>query len=208
MTSEWRYETSTANREADVANVRSCNWLKAGVVDVVPGKVVNSYISRRTVQRVTGKDVRAYSQYLANKLSGEKCFSPRPPDDSVLGLLSSDDCEDLVAIYLQSELGYLLVPSSCKSSTAVYEYVLRHSRDGHKAVAQVKQGANSLHRGKYSDIGAKVYLLTTRGQYLGPDFDNVICLTPTAMEQFAVENYRLMPDRIKYWIDFYREVRT
>lgn len=208
VTSDWRYESGQAHRDADVANVRSCLWLRAGTVDVVPGRVVNSYISGSTVQKVNGNDVRAYSEYLANKLSGELHYCPSSPDKSFLGLLSSDDCEDLVPMYLQKEHGYLVIPSTCKADTAAYEYVLRHSITGGKAVAQVKHGAVDLDKAAYSDIDANVFLLTTRGKYVGVDAANVSCISPESATEFAVKNYNLMPARIKSWIDFDREVRT
>lgn len=57
ITSDWRYENTQENRDADVVNVRSCTWHKIGIVDVVPGKVVNSFRGR-TVQKVHDKNAR------------------------------------------------------------------------------------------------------------------------------------------------------
>lgn len=206
ITSDWRYASSTENLDADVVNIRSCEWRNVGTVDVVPGKVVNSYIARSTVQRVTGAEVLRYCQYLVNKTFQEEIYQLSKGEMGFLKLISSDDCEDIVALYMQKEHGFMVIPSSCKPSTASYEYVMKHPFTGEKAVAQVKKGKVDLNRDKYSSLGCLVYLLTTEGIYSGDESENVICLDPSIIENFARNNYKLMSDRIQNWIDYENEI--
>ncbi len=208
ITSEWRYDNSVENSDADVVNIRSCIWHKVGIVDVVPGKVVNSYISGSTVQRVTGKNIQRYSQYLINKITGEPLYQLCNTKESFLSLLSSGDCEDLVALYMQKEHGFMSIPSSCKSDTAAYEYVMKHPVTGEKAVAQVKHGEVDLNRNKYRDLECKTFLLTTKGSYTGTEVPHVYCIDPDTILSFAKDNYQLMPDRIQNWMDFENEIST
>lgn len=201
ISSDWKYVNEPSHKDADVVNIRDCVWYKVGTVDLVPGKVVNSYISGSTVQAVDDIGVINYSMYIANKLSGEYKYSIENNNSDFLSLISSDDCEDLVGIYLQY-IGYNMIASSCKSDTAFYEYVMKHRETGEKAVAQVKQGAVDLNIDKYSKLGCKVYLLTTKGDYIGKGSQNVHCLDPNDMTAFALNNYYLMTERIQRWIDF------
>ena len=199
---DWSYVDDFDHLAADVVNIRSCSWHKVGTVDVVPGKIVNSYISGSTVQQVCGGDIKNYSQYLINKLSGNKLYLTEKSTNNIINLISSEDCEDLVALYMQKECGYICIPSSCKSDTAVYEYVMKHHISGEKAVAQVKHGDIDLNRDNYSSIGCKVFLFTTRGKYIGNENKNIICLNPDDMIDFAKKNYPILPDRIQHWLDF------
>lgn len=208
ITGEWKYNNTKEYLSADVVNIRSCKWFNVGTVDVVPGKVVNSYISGSTVQQVKGNNILIYSEYLANSLSGKDIYKISKPKENVLSLLSSDDCEDLVALYMQKKYGFMVIPSSCKSDTAVYEYVMKHPKTGRKAVAQVKHGDVCLNMNKYHSIDADVFLLTTKGSYIGESAKNIHCLEPDDLMAFANKNYDLMPDRIQNWLNFERKIHT
>ena len=208
ITSDWRYDASPSNRAADVVNIRSCDWKKLGTVDVVPGKVVNSYISRSTVQRVTGMGVLRYSQYIANTVFEANLYTPKYEGEAFFSLISSDDCEDIVALYMQKELGFFVIPSSCKPSTASYEYVLKHSVTGEKAVAQVKRGNVNLNRDNYAGLNCRTYLLTTEGDYKGAEAENVVCLNSKELEMFARNNRAIMSDRVQNWLDYEDKART
>lgn len=208
ITSDWRYDSSEECSLADVVNIRSCEWHNVGTVDIVPGKIVNSYISGSTVQQVKGNNILSYSQYLANKISKNNRYDITKSDEGFISLISSEDCEDIVAIYMQKIHGYMMIPSSCKKDTAVYEYVMKHHITGEKAVAQVKHGNVNLDQDKYKNINAQTFLLTTKGKYIGSPAENVHCLDAEKLIQFATDNYSLMPDRVQNWIDLDKKLHT
>jgi len=122
IASDWIYRGGSEYREADVVNIRECDWKKVGAIDSVPGKVVNSFIPSRTVQVVDDDSVRLYSQYLFNSLSETTYYFLQPVSTDFFSLISSDDCEDIIGIFLQEEKGYRMIPSSCKADTAAYEF--------------------------------------------------------------------------------------
>ncbi len=206
ITSDWRYDTSSECSNADIVNIRSCEWYKAGTVDKVPGIVVSSFIPRATVQSISSSTVLNYSKILYNQLSKVSHYE----EDSLKGkdifsMISDDDCEDLVALYLQYKQNYLVVPSSCKKSTAYYEYVLVHRETGESAVAQVKKGNVSLYASDFNEVDAKVYLFTTEGQYEGNFRDNVHILTREKIEAFMNEHFLILPEKIKVWVKMTRQ---
>lgn len=203
ITSDWRYENTPANIQADVVNVRGCDWKRIGTVDAVPGKVVNSFAAQSTVQQVHDDTVRLISEHLYNTHSQHTAYPINKHPADLFSVLSADDCEDIVGLYLQQEKGYALIPSSCKRATAAYEYVLKHLENGRKAVAQVKNGNVDLDTDDYAAIGpdTDVYLLTTKGTYKGGKHGHVFCLSVEEILAFIQASDTILPDRIQAWIN-------
>lgn len=206
ITSDWIYRDGSEYREADVVNIRECDWKKVGEIDSVPGKVVNSFIPSRTVQAVDDDSVRLYSQYLFNFLSEKHHYSMQSVSPDLFSLISSDDCEDIVGIFLQEEKGYRMIPSSCKADTAAYEFVLKHIETGKTAVAQVKQGYVNLDIDDYSGLPSEVYLFTTHGVYTGMNSKNVHCLDTEEIRNFALSKKHIMSDRLRTWIKILKQL--
>jgi len=141
ITSDWRYDFSTDAVNNDIANIRNCEWVKVGIIDNVPGKVVRSFIPASTLQRVHDETVLVYSQQIFNKLSGFNFYeSTYNLNKDIFSLLSADDCEDIVGLYIQVKFDYIIIPSSCKDDTLAYEFELIHRQSAEKAVVQVKNG--------------------------------------------------------------------
>ncbi len=207
ITSDWRYDTSNECRNADIHNIRSCEWHKVGTVEKVPGKVVSSFIPRATVQAVSNTTVLNYSKIQYNKLSETPYYAAESQKvQDVFSLISDDDCEDLVALYLQYKRNYMVVPSTCKKSTANYEYVLVHKETGKSAVAQVKKGNTSLYASDFNDVDAKVYLFTTEGKYEGNFQDSIHILTKDEIEAFVYEHLPILPEKIRVWAEMTQQV--
>ncbi|WP_147273805.1 hypothetical protein [Vreelandella rituensis] len=203
--SDWFYDASEASRQYDMVNLRRCRWSPKMSVDQVPGKVVNSFVGRRpTLQSIKEPSAVAYSFALANQATVLGTDYPVSLTSArLLDLISFDDCEDLVGIYLQSK-GYFLVPSSCKKSTVGYEYLLQHRETGKTAVAQVKKGKVDLNQTHFEPARLavdRVFLFTTEGQYLGEPHAGVVCLSPDTLIEFAQAHPDWMPYRIRFWMD-------
>jgi hypothetical protein len=197
--SDWRYEDGKEYKSADVVNVRNCDWKKIGTVDAVPGKIINSFIPSRTVQAVDDESVAIYSVFLYNSLSDAFNYPLTSTPNDFLSLISAEDCEDLVGLFLQ-EKGYRIIPSSCKADTAAYEFVMKNLSTGKAAVAQVKQGFVNINITDYSSLPCEVFLFTSHGQYIGTPAANVICIAPDEICNFAKSHPLILSDRIKRWI--------
>ena len=205
ITGEWRYQFGKDYEDRDVVNIRDCSWKRVGSVDAVPGKVVNSFIPARTVQLVDDPAVLLFSLYKHNELEKNFLYEIPTLDSDLFSLLSAEDCEDVVGLYLQS-LEYHFIASSCKADTLTYEYVLKHKETGKKAFAQVKDGFVDLDAGFYSDLPGEVYLFTSRGRYIGTPAPNVHCIQRDILEMFIRENYSILPDRIQTWINMHKKL--
>jgi len=199
--SDWHYETTPDFAQADIVNVRKCDWQKIGTIESAPGKLVNSFIPARTVQAVNDETVLLFSKILYNKKIGTTFYDIESlTGKDIYSLLSSSDCEDAIALYLQVEKGYMVIPSSCKSDTMTYEYELKHRETGRKAVVQVKNGYVDLSSDDYSGIESEIYLFTTKGNYRGLPKSNIHFIDTKTITDFMYQNLSLLPDRMKLWV--------
>lgn len=197
----WRYVATLEHRMADIVNFRSCVWLRVGPVDAVPGKVVNSFNPSRTLQAVDDVTIRLFSAYYYNVHSNDGfAYSIPSMSADIFSLISSEDCEDIVSLYMQFE-GYALIASTCKRSTTAYEFVMRHRETGQRAIAQVKNGYDNLDAERYADFPGTVFLFTSRGHYLGSSPQNVVCLDQSELLRFVHKHQSVLPERIRLWLD-------
>ena len=204
---DWKYQWENEYKTADLVNIRACKWVDVGSVDAVPGKVLNSFRTRRTVQQVHDNTAENYSKVLYSKLSGTGFYSkPEIEIKNLFSLISPEDCEDLVGIYLQSKFSYTLIPSTCRRDTIKTEFILKNDK-GEKAYVQVKQGDVCLNRDDFIELTPpsshdKWFLFSTNNIYDGKLADHIICLEPSEIERFAIEHRNRMSGRVQYFMEF------
>jgi hypothetical protein len=201
--SPWQYLHGEDANNFDLHCVRPCSWLRVGLLDAVPGAVERSFGPRRAVQAVSDSTTEAYSHYVYSTLSGS---SPTPgfidyPD--IFALLSPLDLEDIAGLYLQIR-GYLLVPSTVKSSTAAYEWVMFDRDTCKRAVLQVKSGNSWIDLRALKDIPCQVFVVAATAEDIAPSEipENVTCIPTTELLEFAKTRRELMPDRIRGYLDW------
>lgn len=170
LTGPWRLLHGELAERLDLANVRDVAYTPVGSEAGVPGAVIRSYAAPRqlTFSRVNDYGARAFSALMASELLGAEPpaleISTREVLRSLLGPL---DVEDLVAAFLQDTRDYIALPARHARSTAVYEYVLKHRRDGHIAVVQVKTGGATVPVDNLDErIAAKWFVYTDQDQEL------------------------------------------
>lgn len=207
VTSPWRYEIDPEYERADIVNVVGCEWIRAGAVDVVPGRVVNAFRPARVLQRIRNEESLAYSMHLfsrRNDAEGTDFWQKRPSfrhGGDPFYFLSPDDCEDLVGLYLQ-ERGWTILPSTCKPSTQTYEYLLHHRETGETAAVQVKQGSKKLPVELYNDLQVdRFFLFATDGLYGGTPAPNVTCLDPVELRAYLLDRAVHLAPRLQMWVE-------
>lgn len=199
--SEWYYNGEYEFKSHDIVNIRDCEWHKVGTMDKVPGKVINSFIPGRTLQRVNG--VLEFSKYLFNELSDRSDYShEKKTNIDLFNLLSFEDCEDLVSLYMQNK-GHVIIPSTYKNSTMNFEFIAINETTGDIVGTQVKNGYVDLNTEDYGRFPGKVFLFTSKGKYTGNKPSNVVCIEPSELLNFINLNSKIMPERIKTWQNVY-----
>jgi hypothetical protein len=203
IASEWEYRADEEYLRADIINVRRCQWAFVGEMDNVPGSVITSFIPRRTVQTVKEPSALLYSRFLFARLRGQTDETSATPEKAdILELLSPEDLEDVAALYLQIEKHCVMFPSTCKSDTMAVECVFASVTDGGRVGLQVKRGSEPINRDTFTQFDGTMYLFQARGRYEGQARPNCICLSPDTMRAFLMERRKLMPGRIRRWLEF------
>src|SRR5205823_3419243 len=135
---DWRPDNDPEHTEADIVNLRPCVWVRVGTMDNVPGAVINAFRPAATIQHVSDPHALEYSRFLFAQLCGEPCPSSTKPD--IFSLMSADDLEDVVAVYLQVTKRCVMFPSTCKKDTMTVECMFVSLDDGVKIGVQAKRG--------------------------------------------------------------------
>ena len=208
ITSDWFYKDEEEYEKNDCHNLRGCKWYRAGNVDSIPGHIVNT-LARGTVSRVHGGNLLLYSKYSFNELSHTNTYSiDRPLDDTAdafFSLIQWDDCEDLLAIYLQKK-GYILYPSTCKLGTKKFEFILMDPETKDRIATQVKNSGEELNINDYKNFEGRVYLFSSKENYIGEETDNVICLNSKELYNFCMQNQMIMSPKLKHWIQIFKKL--
>ncbi len=198
--SGWEYFTTddSRRRDIDVGNVFRVEFEKLSLDDV-PGKVVASFRPSRTLQKIADPTAIAYSKFFWNQRSSSEVYALDKivldaPD--VFSLLDSEEAEDLVFLYLQSQ-GWFVVPNSRKADTLAFEYLVIKSQDGSHAQVQVKTGGTTLNRDVYKDLPFPVILFQSSDCYVGKPSTNVTCLLRAEVEDFLKRSAHWLPARYR-----------
>lgn len=123
--------------------------------------------------------------------------------------ISPTDCEDLLCMYLYKKYGYLVIPSTNKKSTELYECVLLDPKTGKNIFIQVKKGNdknNKIDVRDYLHLDGDVYLLSTSGNidnYEEGKYENIKIVDPEELFNYIIDDkfQNYLPQSIKYWIE-------
>lgn len=199
--SEWEYLSTRKSKDVDIVNIVRCDLQKVESVDDVPGKVIASFRPARTIQAIRDATTENYTKYLWNKLKKKDVYDINHGDfKNVFSFLSSEETEDVFAIYLQTK-GWIIIPNSRKADTMKYEFYLIHKETKNRAVVQVKTGHTSLDSTNWNNWKEEVFLFQANGVYLGKDAESIIKVEPETIKEFMRENKCLLPNNILHWLD-------
>ena len=217
--SKWQFDFSDEAIRLDATNqLTNVYWHLAnesGDESSVPGCLTTGFIRGSTFQRINKSGINEYSQMLFNMkvADGEGFRYPNPSislnENNFWDLLQPDDAEDLLCMWLYKEKRYIVIPSTNKRGTELYECVLiAPEADDYKHVyIQVKKGNVDIDANAYSSLNGEVYFLTTEGTVLNADKPNYTVVSPKTIYDFAInpENQMLIPEGIARWIQFLTE---
>ena len=195
----WQYSGSHEFREVDIVNYGRVSIAEVGVEMHVPGKVIASFRAARTLQRIADEATLAVSTLIWNKLTDDHLpITASTPD--IFSMISSKDCEDLIAVYLQMN-GWIVYPTRRQSDMPAYEFVLRHKADYREAVVQVKTGFTPIDLGALPSSVGVAFAFQANEQYIGRNPKAVIIKRDDVLN--FISNYaRLVPDAVAHWMKF------
>jgi hypothetical protein len=203
---KWKYANDEGHIEKDVCNFVDVEFVEVGTLEKVPGKIVNCFRARSSIQRIHDDNhvMTNITRDMYNKLTGKNVYETIPyVQNDILDLLQPEDVEEIVSLYLQVEKNYLVYTSTNKLDTQKYEFVAV-ARDGsHYCYPQVKTGQVTLNGNDYKELvknGNKVYLFATSNVYYNVDERNIISISKNELLDFLSRNKKIMPYRIQQWM--------
>lgn len=184
-------------------------WIEIGDESAVPGAVTTALISRLTFCRINQAGVKEFSEFIYDKMANTNYYADTKltfNQKSFYNSISPTDCEDLLCMYLNKRYGYVVIPSTNKKSTELYECVLLDPKTGNNIFIQVKNGDIDIYAEEYMHLDGDVYLLTTKGTVKNYDKEkhkNIKIVDPKELFNYLshedFQNY--LPQSIKYWIE-------
>jgi len=204
--SRWKYNHSQMALDLDASHqITHIEWQKIGDESDVPGAITTAMIRGQTLQRINKEGASEYSQLLYNEKSNTEFYTDFQLEKSYrtfYRLLSPDDCEDLLCLWLYAEFGYIAIPSTNKKATECYECVLKNPKTGQSIYPQVKAGAVDLQKENYAHLPGEVWLFTTQGRVKGRDIHNNIHVAdPKTLYNFIGSDlaHNILPPSILLW---------
>ena len=211
---DWTYKANAPFAELDLWQVRSCEWVNVGRHGDVPGTVRNAFSSPKQMafcQLHQSADITAYLSAIAYIEYGGGGLE-RPPTPASLAatsieyLLASiphDELEDLVGLYLQAKLGWMVISSTCKKNTATTEFEMV-DRDGRVAHLQVKGGTAALAGLGPIDLSLDAFYVFQASAPVVPEIramERLCVVEPAELWHWACRNRKLIPRTIRHLLD-------
>lgn len=210
-TSQWVFDQDNLQKDAAIQRT-DIEWLAVGDESTVPGFVATAFIKGKTLQRINSEAVQIFSQHYYNtKISKEhyQGLTIEANPEKFYDLFSPTDCEDLVCAYLSYEYKYIVIPSTNKKSTELYECVLLDPEDRSHVYIQVKKGNVDIDANDFRHLQGKVFLFTSEGtvKNLDSNNENIKCISPEELFKFAMSDAatNIVSDSISYWTEYMRK---
>ena len=215
--SKWEFDFSDEAIKLDATNrLTNIHWNEVDSFSdesSVPGCLTTGFIRGSTFQRINKSGISEYCQMLFNMYYSEKeGFRYEKPAISLnekdfWNLLQPSDVEDLLCLWLYKEHGYIVIPSTNKKGTELYECILIDPKADEKKhiYIQVKKGDVTIDASKYEKLNGEVYFLTTSGEVINTNNNsNYNVVKPKTIFDFAIDpvNKAYIPDGISKWIQF------
>lgn len=200
-------------RRYDLGHAIEAKWIEVSD-DFVCGSVQRGTIAQRMIQRIKLSESEVnINRYIAANLSKNSSWLPCIDSDaisrvlntidenSLFGLLSPDDVEDIVASKLQTE-GWFLIKSTCFRSKPQFEFSMINS-DGNTGLVQVKSGKwpSPLNPTEYKEYllgNNKIFLFSTHPEpYQGESVENITCLTKSEIIDWMKKHCNLLTHTVK-----------
>lgn len=145
---EYFFENDSKNINVDLHQLRDVEWCKIGGEATVseltaPGAVVRAFTGQRLAfSRCHDTAARLLTQkyWLDHKGESTDSLPALSRNDIIEHVLDPNDLENLIYIYMQSELDYMVMPRDRRPDTPAYEWMMISRDTGNKAMVQVKSG--------------------------------------------------------------------
>lgn len=216
-TSKYIFNSNTPEKYDSANQVTNIDWHEVGDETQVPGAVSIALIKGSTFQRITKAGITAVSQLIYNQKVNREHYNGIVFDntmDNFFTLISPTGCEDLLSMYLFSQLDnkrYICIPSTSKISTELYECVFLNPDTGETAYIQSKEYNDPkavIDADKYAHLSGEIYFFLHKAQPKNiENYPNMHIVDSKTLYDFATNpaSRNTLPKNILHWIDFMKQ---
>lgn len=202
-------------KDYSVGWCRKIKWCCIGRQDDTPALIVGKLSARqqKTIdirnENETNRSLYKYCKLVYNELSKTQTFTLDPPkkldENNFANCLSAQELEDLVGLFLQETYGYLFYPSSCKTATKSFEYILINKETNETVYAQVKQNAriNVAEYSKKDYEKSLIYLFSDNGYNNLNQSENIKIIDKSELFAYFKKYISIFQSRMKYEMKIY-----
>lgn len=216
--SVWKFCADENAINKDASNqITDLNWIEVGDESQVPGAIRTALMGggrSQTFCHINGDGIKEFSEAVYDqKTIDDFRYNPdiELSQSTFYNLISPYDCEDLLYswLYYNNKKSYMCIPSTNKTGTQKYEFVVIDINSGKHIYCQVKNGSINLDADEYAYLtkneASEVYLLTTKGNVTNAEkYKKIKVVSPEALFAFACDeastNY--IPPNINFWMQF------
>lgn len=184
--------------EYQIGFYRKVKFLEKDFVESeIPGKIVASFRIPSTLQQVYENN-NELSTFCKAKVEN-KSLSFTITDWK--NLLSAEDIEDIIGLYLQIEKNLYVYTSTCKKDTSLIEFQLIDCK-GNLYGVQVKSGDTNINADEYFDLSKKmkIFLFAANDDINNIEkYRNMERITSKEITLFIEKYLDILPEKIKFW---------
>lgn len=208
-------DSEEAKRYDSVVQLKNVKWVKCGTEESVPGSVSSFTNNRNSIVRVDKRE-SVQNGFTATSIFSSKIIDSNYQDKikdrkMIFSFIGPSGFEDLVAIWLFDKFSYFVIPSTNKTSTQKYEFVLLDgTKENGKYTSkkriylQAKNGNVDLHVNDYDNLlkqnGDEVWLVTSGGKVF--TLDNLTEENQIVQYKKDGDSYKIRSFNINVLVDF------
>lgn len=184
--------------EYQIGFYRKVKFLEKNFVESeIPGKIVASFRVPSTLQKIH-ENKNELSIFCEAKAKNTPVLYPI---SDWKNLLSAEDIEEIVALYLQIEKQLFIYTSTCKKDTSVIEFQLVDQK-GNLHGVQVKSGDTNINANEYYDLSKKmkIFLFASNDDISNIEkYENIEKIDSKEITLFIQKYLNILPEKIKFW---------
>ncbi len=156
-----------------VVQLKNIFWKKIGTEEKVPGSISAFTKNSNAIVRVDSSEKIKATSMFSDSVLYDRPAKKIEDKNMILRFIGSYGFEDVIALWLYDKFNYVVIPSTNKTSTQKYEFVLvdgsrtnSNYSSSKRIYLQAKNGDNNLSLKDYiiNHTGDEIWLVTSRGK--------------------------------------------